>query len=333
MTPYPANHHPAVVTVRWLHAFTVIELLVVIAIISVLAALLLPTLEQAVEQGRRVVCASNQKQLSMGVVGYASDYRDCLPVRGGWWSNANTPYWDTLVSGFRSSESSGTWTEHGYLIRWAQQYAGADIYQHPWGWRFRDTANRGIFQCPSATPIMPNNNNFWLSTSYWMSFTPSTRQDWDPVRPTSAQLIPSHLTAAATPAAGFSKAFFFDALWTGAPFGPFGYDPQWNNHRPFIGEGQNVASGDGGVKWHAFDYLDTGGFGHPLTKVPKDYWAPIVWQAPRSDIYGGGFTLFDPTLNNLTGTPASYYFRGVSVGPSATQATWELYWRLVRLWR
>ncbi len=53
--------------------FTLIELLIVIAIIAILMALLLPALSHAKEMGRRVVCASNLRQIHLGIMLYAND--------------------------------------------------------------------------------------------------------------------------------------------------------------------------------------------------------------------------------------------------------------------
>ncbi len=62
--------------------FTLVELLVVISIIALLMAILLPALAKAREQGKRVVCLSNLKQLTLSWMNYASTYNDKL-VNGG----------------------------------------------------------------------------------------------------------------------------------------------------------------------------------------------------------------------------------------------------------
>ena len=54
--------------------FTLIEVLVVVAIIAVLVAILLPAMNQARAQAQTVVCASNLRQLGMGIVDYSEDY-------------------------------------------------------------------------------------------------------------------------------------------------------------------------------------------------------------------------------------------------------------------
>ncbi|MBI4580297.1 MAG: DUF1559 domain-containing protein [Planctomycetes bacterium] len=61
-------------------AFTLIEVLVVVAIISVLVAILFPSLRRAREDARRTVCMANLKQVAAGVFSYAASNRDLGPM-------------------------------------------------------------------------------------------------------------------------------------------------------------------------------------------------------------------------------------------------------------
>ena len=71
--------------------FSLIELLVVIGIISVLIALLLPCLASARRQAQLVQCASNERQICLSLIAYASDNYGFFPPN----QSATSPgiYW------------------------------------------------------------------------------------------------------------------------------------------------------------------------------------------------------------------------------------------------
>jgi prepilin-type N-terminal cleavage/methylation domain-containing protein/prepilin-type processing-associated H-X9-DG protein len=77
------NLSPALPGGRAEAAFTLVELLIVIAIIAILAALLLPALSRAHENARQTKCASNLRQIALGVFLYADEHEDTFPAQPG----------------------------------------------------------------------------------------------------------------------------------------------------------------------------------------------------------------------------------------------------------
>lgn len=59
--------------------FSLLDVLVSISVIAVLIGLLMPSLARVQETARRVVCQSNIRQIGLGVMMYADDYRGFLP--------------------------------------------------------------------------------------------------------------------------------------------------------------------------------------------------------------------------------------------------------------
>ena len=75
------------------HSFTLIELLVVVAIISILAALLLPSLRSARESAYGAQCKNNLRQIDAAVFFYLDDNRSFFfPAYFAGYSNNPAPY-------------------------------------------------------------------------------------------------------------------------------------------------------------------------------------------------------------------------------------------------
>jgi len=96
--------------------FTLMELLVVLAVLTVLAALLLPVLARAREEGRRVTCLSNLRQIGQAYLLYTQDWDQRLSH---WYLPGPTPPRASSMFPFVTwpprDESAGpisVWTEY-----------------------------------------------------------------------------------------------------------------------------------------------------------------------------------------------------------------------------
>ncbi len=121
--------------------FTLIELLVVIAIIAILAAILFPVFARARAKAQQNNCLSNTKQLALGLIMYASDYDERLPISHEWvtsttWRYRVFPYVkNQQIFVCPSTVGLDSWAATAPAIGDAGLAAGYALpYVHSYGW-------------------------------------------------------------------------------------------------------------------------------------------------------------------------------------------------------
>jgi len=128
-------------------AFTLVELLIVIAIIAILLAVLVPTLNKVRESTRRVVCASNLKQIGLLLEYYCADYKGYYPESYSIWYMNGTSTLDINGDGTQNLGLLGT-LPYLFKMKHDPSNPGHDIYAYA---KSRDGMERmKIFWCPSG---------------------------------------------------------------------------------------------------------------------------------------------------------------------------------------
>jgi prepilin-type N-terminal cleavage/methylation domain-containing protein len=114
---------------RKLKAFTLVELLVVVGIIAILIAILMPALARAREQGNRIKCLSNMRQIGMAIQGYLHENKLHFP------DPAAANHYDNWICW------NPGWTDQTGANRTLQDSALCKY--------LGDQFNEAVFQCPT----------------------------------------------------------------------------------------------------------------------------------------------------------------------------------------
>lgn len=108
---------------RSIEAFTLVELLVVISIIALLLAILMPSLQKAREQAKRVACMNNLHQCHIALVVYSQDYQQNYPPHDNFPSNSGSD-WSQKHPQF------AYWLSKYERVNWTSRFYSSYIKDH-----------------------------------------------------------------------------------------------------------------------------------------------------------------------------------------------------------
>jgi prepilin-type N-terminal cleavage/methylation domain-containing protein/prepilin-type processing-associated H-X9-DG protein len=242
------NSHSSIVNPK---AFTLIELLVVIAIIALLMAILFPVLRSAREQGQRVVCLSNLKQLTLAWLAYADDNDGDLVYGGvglGMTINPRTGGSIFVVEG---------WVGRAFLLPESR----AALIENPqkgalWPW----IRNVDVYRCQRgreghaltySTVVSANGDSVVEGVSSQNTQAGGLQSLGKRVGSTMLKL--TKLTDIVSPGAG-QRAVFIDMGWTpsSSDFYVYYLYPKWKSFEPppiQHGGGTTLSMADGHVEY------------------------------------------------------------------------------------
>ncbi|MBP5234223.1 MAG: prepilin-type N-terminal cleavage/methylation domain-containing protein [Planctomycetes bacterium] len=134
--------------------FTLIEMLIVVAIIAILAALLSPSLQNALDSARSIACMNNLRQIGVANQMFPADHHNEL-VPACW---ADEGHW------------GGPW------VRWAGFYVGARYLDAPRVSPSATVPNGGesVLRCPTALVDAFVGGEEWSSFNCDEAFRPQT---------------------------------------------------------------------------------------------------------------------------------------------------------------
>jgi competence protein ComGC len=141
---------------RRVAGFTIVEMMVSLSIIALMIALMVPLLGRTKEAANRLMCASNLRQIGVGLSLYGSNHRDRLPstvfARG---ASPQPQEMITLTTGAREDEDEqADWDGLGWLIGDGRMFVDSPMVlfcpshrgSHRPEFAAKDLASHNVFQ-------------------------------------------------------------------------------------------------------------------------------------------------------------------------------------------